>query len=1355
MRHQTRRNSGVQWWLSAAGLLALAILCAACGDDDHRRSATPTPTASPTPPSADAYQLGELDGVLAAELDAVLKPAPWQGQSDAPVIMAGVKVDTLTLVQQESLRAVYAAGQVIALTDARRQHIEALSRLLGVTEPVEPSSTMPPYDRFDVFAYREGPYGTRVLTLIPPDLSANAMAGGPPPEEPPAHRQRRAEAVPDWIERSAEPYPARAQSSAASALGGVAGVGGEVLEIYGAINSYNLETQWSVSYVWATCEIDTQSCINDYQLFLNAWPVYSQSNAEAGENPTDFFIVQLSANLSTAPCYGFYPAGGYDWSGRIAAYWARQYNLGAASQDSFDFTDLSIDPDYNPKTANPSTTVTTGTTWSFQGSGTVGYKAGSVGFQAGVSFTDSSTASYSALCSEVDVSDNNAVKWSYDSWNYVHSTIEPNDRACPSSLNPLPGLITNATFSPIQTFVWNASDAVRTQYGGTSFPIDVDFSVLLGWTYYFGSEACVPNDPTGTYPLSGSDLDQYLVGGGMTQGVAFDVGCNVETEYGTIPLGPAEDEDDSTIGNPGTPLPAPVWKVNLPFAPLSAPTPTPTPTFGVDPPTPTPTPGALAWSVDGASVASLNVGVSGNNFGPDRLSLTDRDGRFCTAPSLVPLLWVAFPGDQQVALGTYGAESASQVSIESIPAAPAIGTYDLVIQTYDCGSGEALPRIVMRGAITYGTVIYVSPSGSDTNAGTRTAPKQTLQEGINAAVGQLAAIIVDGGTYDESLTLMNGVVSIEGGFSRNADGPNSWVKSGAQTVVNGGTTAVSGVSIASPLTLKDLHIVAADSEAGGSSYGLYLSDSNLTVESCAIGVGRGGDGAAGFAGVAGEGGNNGANGGAGCEGGGVFCSNCAQPCGSGNTAAQDCSGSVGGTSGTGGMGGCGGINCSELSTQGFAGVASSTGASGGSVGPSGVGCDTDGGPAGAGEAGATGWNGEGGASFGSVDLVYAPADGVAGGDGGNGGGGGGGTGGGADTTDCDSFGGGGGDGGSGGCGGTGSGGGQGGGGSFGIWIHGGQVALNGNTITTNSGGAGGAVNPPGSGGQGGSGGSGGAGFDNSGSGGSGGDGGAGGDGGWGGGGGGGPSIGIVCAGDSQVTCGPNFVTHDLGGAGGISDGKPGSTGLSANSDGCPDACDTSMMAPTRTPVPSRTPTQTMIPSPTATTVPTNSATGAPTASATGTATPIAPTDTPIPTTDTPMVPTLTAVPATPTVPVGGFTWRLNGTPRAAISGLATGSSTDYPAPPGPPALQLLDALGRFCFSDGGEQTELRVGGPQGPLVGFFGDGQGSTAGALYIASLPAMPAATYDLYVLTPSVPGQCVPPLMPYVMPSALSYGS
>jgi hypothetical protein len=226
---------------------AVTIFFSACGDGDHAPPA-PAPTPTPTPQSVNAYQLGELDGVLAAALKDVLQPAPWKGQTDALVIMAGASVAGLTTSEQNALRDAAEAAQPIVLTNATGAHIEALSQILGESKPVDPPSTTPPYDHFDLVARARGSYGTRVLTLMPPNWDAVATSEQPNPEEPAAHRHVRAEALPRWISRALQPYPPPLQLGTES---------GELLEIYGTINSYSLETDWSAPYVWATAGIDT------------------------------------------------------------------------------------------------------------------------------------------------------------------------------------------------------------------------------------------------------------------------------------------------------------------------------------------------------------------------------------------------------------------------------------------------------------------------------------------------------------------------------------------------------------------------------------------------------------------------------------------------------------------------------------------------------------------------------------------------------------------------------------------------------------------------------------------------------------------------------------------------------------------------------------------------------------------------------------------------------------------------------------------------------------------------------------------------------------------------------------------
>ena len=59
--------------------------------------------------------------------------------------------------------------------------------------------------------------------------------------------------------------------------------------------------------------------------------------------------------------------------------------------------------------------------------------------------------------------------------------------------------------------------------------------------------------------------------------------------------------------------------------------------------------------------------------------------------------------------------------------------------------------------------IWVSPNGTDTNAGTRAAPLRSVQAGINAAASGGGDVYLAVGTYTGLVTLRNGV-SIYGGY---------------------------------------------------------------------------------------------------------------------------------------------------------------------------------------------------------------------------------------------------------------------------------------------------------------------------------------------------------------------------------------------------------------------------------------------------------------------------------------------------------------------------------------------------------------------------------------------------------------
>jgi len=449
--------------------------------------------------------------------------------------------------------------------------------------------------------------------------------------------------------------------------------------------------------------------------------------------------------------------------------------------------------------------------------------------------------------------------------------------------------------------------------------------------------------------------------------------------------------------------------------------------------------------------------------------------------------------------------------------------FDLVVS--GGGDPSAPSRVVIWVLEDKAHALWVAPTGNDANAGTRAAPKATIQAAIDAAnVGGLGAdVYAAAGTYSGSLTLRPNV-SVYGGY-----GPTTFLRDVAvnATVISGGTTAVTGTS-ASGLTLDGLTIRSADATVvGGSSIAILLDNSaNLVISRDAIIAGGGADGAGGAPGMAGLTGVDG---------------------GPGTSSPTSCAGSV--------LGGAGGSGAPWFSGGG--GGAGTTGA--GSTGSSGAGPDSGGGGAGGApvggvkgaEVGRQGGNGAQGSAagangvsasgnFGSVTAgAYIPAVGTAGGVGESGSGAGGGGAGGSLTVVFPNFfvtcGGGGGGGGSGGQGGFGGGGGGGGGASFGIVVSASiGVTIADNAVTTGPGGRGGAG---GVGGPGGFGGVGGVGGTGGGVGGKGGIGGAGRPGGGGGGGSGGPSIGVVEDATSSTNLAPlsfdgNVFTLGAAGAGG-------------------------------------------------------------------------------------------------------------------------------------------------------------------------------------------------------------------------------
>ena len=365
--------------------------------------------------------------------------------------------------------------------------------------------------------------------------------------------------------------------------------------------------------------------------------------------------------------------------------------------------------------------------------------------------------------------------------------------------------------------------------------------------------------------------------------------------------------------------------------------------------------------------------------------------------------------------------------------------------------------------------IFVSPRGNDSAAGTMKQPLLTLSAAIAAARAAGKDVYAALGTYNESITLQDGV-NLYGGYDDST--PARWGRglSNVSSILGTTTTAVLANNLAGSVEIQLFEIRSVTgTSSGASSYGVRIVNSAATAT-----VTLRGDTITASDGVAGTSGSDGISGANGANGTG----------GSGNIG-----GGPGGTSSCGSAGGDGAAMVSGL-RDGLRGgdgkgPGAGTGGSGTTDNPhcGGISADApdDAKP---GSAGSPGVNGSAGMSLGMFDSsgLYLPPASQGGTPGSNaGGGGGGGSGSGACVSTgfpcycgcCSNYSGGsGGGGGSGGCGGTAGSGATGGGASYAVVAIQSHLVISGSMLNVGHGGNGGAG---GSGGVGGSPGSGGAG----------------------------------------------------------------------------------------------------------------------------------------------------------------------------------------------------------------------------------------------------------------------------------------
>ena len=292
---------------------------------------------------------------------------------------------------------------------------------------------------------------------------------------------------------------------------------------------------------------------------------------------------------------------------------------------------------------------------------------------------------------------------------------------------------------------------------------------------------------------------------------------------------------------------------------------------------------------------------------------------------------------------------------------------------------------------------FVATTGSDANAGTRTAPFRTVQHAITAAdnAGNGGDVYVAGGEYEETLTLRSRV-SVYGGFE--ADGWRRDIGSN-QTAIYGARVAVSGTE-ANNLSVDGLLIESASAtNFSQSAIALWLRNSTgvtvrrtvLVPENGRVGVNGDAGADRGRAARGSDGMSSAACGIVTREGGSGGATSYSRAGGRGGNG-----GLFGGANGAGGQGGSGGARGSggPIFNVGSSGSSSTAGRAAGSAGPAGSGfgvlADQDISVIAAvgGGAGANGWGGGGGGGGGGNGTFGCGAGGGGGGAGGLGGGGG-------------------------------------------------------------------------------------------------------------------------------------------------------------------------------------------------------------------------------------------------------------------------------------------------------------------------------------------------------------------------------
>jgi len=536
-----------------------------------------------------AYVLNlPLSGTLGESLQTALGANFWAGQADGILMLSAQDVTNLNQSQRLQIKDAVKAGKHVVVTHVTQADIRKASELVGMNAPITLDKNQPYLD-FIALGSNDAAQ-IHGFGMVPIVGGTQVNEGWfPLGIEPETQKMVRVNDFIHWLKQPAATKTATVQSGLAKPAASSTGY----VEIQNQPAAFLWTHAYSVAYNTGTCNSKLLGpCYNSYQVTATAWPVYVSS---FNNNITDYFIVTLSSILAPQGCYGWYRGKGMDHENRIAAYWAQHYTYQASAftpeQSFWNFEDMQINPNYQPNTASSSVDVQSGVNWNLGGTGSVNSSGASVGFSAGVSFSNTNKQTYTTMSATSDVASsaqsgpNNPsyARWDYDSKNYVKNTIVPSNRACGGPGFHFPSIDrteVSADFNPQTTFLWQATKNVRETLAksqgvapyssaAVTLPVKVELDVLLGWAYwsadYYQGQCKGPSSyPEETYKLD-TGASAYISNSEPgIDSLIFDVSCEVDTEFGTMPLGPKDHSGGD--GNPGqaTTLSSPF--LNLPFA---------------------------------------------------------------------------------------------------------------------------------------------------------------------------------------------------------------------------------------------------------------------------------------------------------------------------------------------------------------------------------------------------------------------------------------------------------------------------------------------------------------------------------------------------------------------------------------------------------------------------------------------------------------------------------------------------------------------------------------------------------------------------------------------------------------------